>query len=47
VYQSASPNYYEPMKKIKIKKFAMVDDSGRIIIKNNFYFTDINENAKN
>jgi hypothetical protein len=35
------------MKTIKIKKFAMVDDSSRIIIKNNCYFGDINENAKN
>jgi hypothetical protein len=35
------------MKTIKIKKFAMVNDSSRIIVKNHSYFNDINENAKN
>jgi hypothetical protein len=35
------------MKTIKIKKLVMVDDSDRIIIKNNCYFSDINKNAKN
>lgn len=35
------------MKTIKIKKFAMVDDSSRVIFKNNCYFSDIYENAKN